>query len=302
MIDVNRLRVLVAVADHGTMTLAAAALSCTQPAVSRHIAMLERQAGMPLVLRTTAGVELTPAGDLLVGHARAVFDRLAVAEGQLAALRPQDPGPLTVGSFSSANVSLVPEVFRRYRQANPDREVPLLPSTVCEQHMDDVRAGRLHLALATQWDVDDREFEGLKLDFLIEDEMLVALPRDHPLAGAWLTLADLGNESWIEGSHPDCLGPLGKLFLESAGYEPTVRFHCDDWTGKQGLVAAGAGITLLPSLAKRDIRGDIVLARVHDADLRRRIYLVSAESARQVPSLAALARLFAEVAAEYAVE
>ncbi|MFB4277986.1 LysR family transcriptional regulator [Nonomuraea sp. MTCD27] len=307
MFDITKLRVLVAVADHGSMTLAAAALSYTQPAVSRHIALLERQAGLPLVRRTGAGVELTPAGELLTGHARAVLDRLAVAAGQLAALRPDDPGPIMLGSFSSANVSLVPEVFRRYRGAGPTREMPvppvmppvMLPVTVPEQHVDDVRSGRLHLALVTQWDVDGRDLDGLELGFLVEDELLVALPRGHRLAGPGLTLADLGGESWIEGSHPDCLGPLARLFRESAGYEPAVRFHCDDWTGKQGLVAAGAGITLVPSLARRDVRADIVLTRLHDVDLRRRLHLVTAESAEQVPGLAALTRLFAEVAAEH---
>ena len=88
MLDVRRLRVLREVAAHGSFSAAAEALAFTQPAVSRQIATLEPEAGTRLVDRSARGVRLTQAGELLVGHADVILDRLAAAESQLEALVP----------------------------------------------------------------------------------------------------------------------------------------------------------------------------------------------------------------------
>ena len=76
MLDVRRLRVLREVAAHGSFSAAADALAFTQPAVSRQIATLEAEAGARLVERSVRGVRLTQAGELLVGHADVILDRL----------------------------------------------------------------------------------------------------------------------------------------------------------------------------------------------------------------------------------
>jgi molybdate transport repressor ModE-like protein len=84
MLDVKQLRVLKAVAEHGSFSAAADALSYTQPAISQQIAALERRAGTTLVDRGSRGVRLTDAGRALVAHADAVLARLAAAEAELA--------------------------------------------------------------------------------------------------------------------------------------------------------------------------------------------------------------------------
>src|SRR5215468_488601 len=86
MLDVRRLRVLREVAVQGSFSAAAEALAFTQPAVSRQIATLEAEAGMPLVDRGPRGIRLTAAGELLVEHAEVILDRLAAAEHQLKAM------------------------------------------------------------------------------------------------------------------------------------------------------------------------------------------------------------------------
>jgi molybdate transport repressor ModE-like protein len=83
MYDVRRLRSLCAIAEHGSLTGAAAALDFTQPAVSQHLAALEAEVGAPLVTRSRGGAALTAVGELLVEHARAALDRLALAELQV---------------------------------------------------------------------------------------------------------------------------------------------------------------------------------------------------------------------------
>src|SRR5919109_3324306 len=83
MLDLRRLRVLREVARCGSFSAAAEALGYTQPAVSRHIALLERETGTTLLERRPAGVRLTDAGELLVAHTDAILARLRDAEEDL---------------------------------------------------------------------------------------------------------------------------------------------------------------------------------------------------------------------------
>jgi DNA-binding transcriptional LysR family regulator len=171
------------------------------------------------VERRPRGVRLTHAGEVALAHAKAVLARLAMAETQLKALADLEGGRLRLGAFASANTSLLPEAIASFKQRYPAVEVSLA----------------------------------------VDDGLLVALGRDHPLARRRrLRLRDLAAETWIEGAHPDCLGPLGEFFT-IAGFEPRIGFHCDDWNGKQALVAGGLGVMLFPSLALPSAREDIVL-------------------------------------------
>ncbi len=86
MFDVKQLGVLRAVAEHGSFSAAADALSYTQPAISQQIAALERHAGTTLVDRGSRGVRLTDAGRTLVAHAEVIIARLAAAEAELEAI------------------------------------------------------------------------------------------------------------------------------------------------------------------------------------------------------------------------
>src|SRR5215212_9573687 len=107
MLDVGRLATLRAVVAHGSFSAAGQALGLTQPAVSRQITLLERQAGAQLLRRTRQGVRPTEAGRLLVEHADAILDRLALASEQLAGLRR---GRVRLGSFFTAFAQLTPQV------------------------------------------------------------------------------------------------------------------------------------------------------------------------------------------------
>ncbi|GGO82394.1 LysR family transcriptional regulator [Wenjunlia tyrosinilytica] len=298
MLDFGRLRALVAVAEHGSMTSAAAALCCTQPAVSRQIAALERQAGARLVVRTPNGARLTPVGELLVSHARNMIDRLSRAERQLAMLTDAGGTGLRIGSFSSANTVLLPQAIREYLRRHPRAAKPLVPTTDPEEHLTALRDGELDLALVTEWDLHGQDLDGVELIPLTEDELLLALPETHPLANRRVRLSDLLDDTWIDGAHPDCLGPLDGL-LGSFGRIPSVGIRCDDWTGKQGLVASGAGVMLFPALARLSARPDITLMHLDDEIPRRRIYLACPDGGRRVPAVASMVELLRAAGRHY---
>ena len=80
-------------------------------------------------------------------------------------------------------------------------------------------------------------------------------------------MEDLADEVWIEGRDSACAEPL-RLAAAAAGFEPKICFESAQWLGKQGLVAAGVGITLIPTLALATVREDIVLRSLDDAPRR----------------------------------
>src|SRR3954468_7887390 len=105
MLDVKRLRVLKEVAEQGSFSSAAEALSYTQSAVSQQIAALERETGSTLVDRGTRGIRLTDAGRALVEHSEAILCRLAAAEAELEAIAGLRGGRVRLASFPSAGAA-----------------------------------------------------------------------------------------------------------------------------------------------------------------------------------------------------
>src|SRR6478609_7111692 len=125
MLDVKRLRVLKAVADHGSFSAAAESLSYTQSAVSQSIAALERETGTSLLDRSPRGVRPTPAGEALVRHADAVLCRLAEAEAELEAIAGLRAGRVRLAGFPSAAATLVPAAVAEFERRHPGVEVQI---------------------------------------------------------------------------------------------------------------------------------------------------------------------------------
>jgi DNA-binding transcriptional LysR family regulator len=256
MFDATRLRVFREVAQRGSISAAADALSFTQPAVSRQIATLEREAGAQLLERLPRGIRLTEAGRVLLGHAEAILDRMAAARTQVEAVASLRAGRLRIGAFPTANATVVPKAIADFTRDHPKVELSL-DEGVSSELIPRLRAGELDVALAT--DPLEHDLHELAVFDIAEDPMLVALSLDHPLARKpKLRLRDLRDETWIEGGHAGCRRPLFRA-CAAVGFEPHVRFGAEQWLGKQGLVAAGVGVTLIPGLAVATVREDIVL-------------------------------------------
>src|SRR4051812_964656 len=179
MLDVRRMRVLREVAVRGSFSAAAEALSFTQSAISQQIAALEREAGCTLVQRNARGVRLTEAGEALVRHAEAVLARLAEAEAELEAIAGLRGGRVRVASFESGGATLMPMAIALFREQYPEIELSMAMGEP-EETEPQLKTGDVDLVIGfgARLEADD----GIERHLLLEDPLLLVLPRDHPLA------------------------------------------------------------------------------------------------------------------------
>ncbi|WP_055482270.1 LysR family transcriptional regulator [Sphaerimonospora mesophila] len=287
MLNTDELRLLEVIARTGSFTAAAVELNYTQSAVSRRVASLEAAAGGPLFERLPRGVRLTPAGRTLHRHAREILERLGRAREELAAIHHGIGGRLRVGAFATANAVLVPNALRAFGKARPEVAVGIVEGLSGEL-MDSLRRAEIDIAVVSDYPSGLGPADDVEITHLMEDELLVALPADHRLAGAEVVdLRDLRDESWIEGAPPGRPTMLAAACAK-AGFTPRVDIRIAEWTGKLGYVAAGLGVTLVPALAVPAVRGDLALRPLGAFAPRRTVY---AALPRAVPLPAAGALL-----------
>jgi DNA-binding transcriptional LysR family regulator len=298
MIDVKRLRVLHEVAKQGSFSAAADALSYTQSAVSQQIAALERETGTLLVERNARGIRMTDAGEALVRHADAILMRLTDAEAELEAIAGLRGGRVRLASFATAGSTFVPHAIATFHERYPDVEISLKEADP-EESVPLLKAGQLDVATLFEphgaGDLTDVE----KVH-LLEDPMSVVLPQDHPLASkAKVRLKDLEAEAFVQttASCPCCV--IVADHCRSAGFEPYVAFESDDYLTVQGLVAAGVGVALIPSLGLAAYRPDVAIKPIAGATPKRDIYAVALPSSSRSPATQAMIEVLVEAARRY---
>lgn len=294
--DTDLLITFRAVARQGSITAAAGALGYTQSAVSRQIAALETGTGARLFDRRARGVTLTEHGRALLPHAESLLEGLAAARRELDALDRLDAGRLRVGAFPTAAAVLVPRAMELFRARHPGVALSLVEGTTRRQAAR-LTAGEVDVGVVSAFPGQALDENELALAHLLDETMLVALPGSHALAGRRrVRLAELADETWVgadEGDDDRLLRP-GSL---RPSFSPRVDFVVREWTAKLGLVAAGLGITLVPSLAAAAMRADVVLVPLQGGDVpRRRVYAATARARTPSPAATAFVALLLSVA------
>ena len=304
MLDVKRLRILRAVAEHGSFKDAADALSYSQPRISQQIAALEREVGTTIVERGARGVRLTDAGRALVEHSDGILARVAAAEAELEAIAGLRGGRLRLASFPTAGATLVPLAIATFSRRHPAVELSLVEAEP-EEALPRLKEGQVDMAMVFEYDalprsVYEPSYDGLELRPLLDDPMYVALPVGHPLADRPdLRLEDLATEAWVQG---DCEGLCGAMHLsacKAAGFEPRVGFQSEDYNVVQGLVAAGVAISLIPELALSNLREDIVVRELAEHAPHRRVMAATLAGSYRSPAATAMLDVLEEAARDY---
>jgi DNA-binding transcriptional LysR family regulator len=249
MLDVTRLRVLVAVARHGSVTAAARALNYAQPSVSHHIARLEAETGARLLERVGRGIRLTEAGRLLAERAEEIIGRIDAAEAELAAHVGLREGRVRLAAFPSALGTLVPAAAARLEAEIPGLDLMLTEAEPPEA-LRMLRAGYVDVALVFQHYQQDSDpsppdpaDEGTRGRLLLDEPVHLVTAAGSALAPE---LAAHAGSRWIAGCER-CRSYLVRQ-CEAAGFAPKIAFTTDDYVAVQALVAAGLGVTTLPGL------------------------------------------------------
>lgn len=287
-LDVTRLRVIDAVARTGSVTAAARDLHYSQPSVTHHLARLEVETGAQLVQRVGRGIRLTPAGQLLAGRAVEILGRIEAADAELSAHVGLTTGQVRLAGFGSAITSLVPRAVAALASQHPGLEVSLI-DTHPPEALELLRAGRIDVAIIFRYDDSAPEASGFRLHHLLDDP--VHLLSTRRVRGG---IAALRDATWIAGCER-CSGHLRALCAD-AGFEPRIGFSSDDMVVMQELVAAGLGVTTMPSLALAVHRADNIVATPMRG-VRRRIYAASYGEPPDPPATAALLTALVEAAA-----
>ena len=276
MLDVTRLRVLVAVARCGSVTAAARVLNYAQPSVSHHLARLEAETGTKLIQRAGRGIRLTDAGRLLAERAAEVIGRLDAAENELAAYTGLRAGRLRLAAFPSALGTIVPAAAARLRAQQPSVDLRLTEAEPPEA-LRMLRAGYVDVALVFRYSPDDPLVpaaeggssaaaagtglpddedgidlaEGLRERLLLDEEVHLVTSAQAD-GGPSADLAGYARHRWIAGCDRCRANLLRQCAV--AGFTPKIAFTTDDYVAVQALVAAELGVSTLPTLCLRAMR------------------------------------------------
>jgi DNA-binding transcriptional LysR family regulator len=254
MLDPRRLRILHRLAEHGTVAAAAESLHLTGPAVSQHLAALEREAGTPLLEKQGRGLVLTPAGRLLVSHAEVILDDLSSAESALASFTARGTGTVRVAAFPSAARCLVPPAWVALRDA-PEPVALRLVEHEPEESLTALARREVDIAVAHSYSLLPRALP-TRCDerWLMDDPVLLAVPRSVAGArglapGQPVPLADFRAEAWLVPGRSESCHEMIQRACGAAGFVPDAVAEATDFAVLIALVAAGAGVALVPRMA-----------------------------------------------------
>ncbi len=280
-VEFRHLSALVAVAEEHSFGRAATRLGYTQSAVSQQIAALEKAVGGRLFERPGGPrpVELTPLGGLLLEHAEGLLERMSEADRAIHSFGAGVIGTLSVGTFQSVSVRMLPTILRRFRNERPQVEVKLFETDEQSELEDRLKDGRLDVAFL----VDPFDSDTLDVSWLCEDPFVALSPLDEPLYAddKLVDVAVLDNVPLISQYDTACQRLIDDG-LRGAGIELNVVFRSGDNSAVQAMVRAGMGHAVMPSLAIDEDDPGVIIRRM-DPGIPARTISIAKPLGRDLP-------------------
>ncbi len=291
--SLHQLRCLRAVAEDLHFGRAAARLGMSQPALSVQVRQLERVVGVRLLDRHTRSVALTDAGRALDDAARRVLRDVDAAVEAARRAHAGQVGVLRVGFGPTLMLSTLAQAVRTYRQRFPDVRVELRELTTTDQ-VQALLGGDLDVGFVRGAEADPR----LHVERFAREPLVIALHRDHPLAGAArVPVSALARESWV--LFPRAIAPLLHEHVirlcREAGFTPNVVQESREVYTTVGLVGAGVGVTIVPETVQRMSWKGVVYKRIPRATVPLSMVRPSGPVRPVVEAFLAVARRSAEM-------
>jgi DNA-binding transcriptional LysR family regulator len=274
-----RLRAFAAFARRRSFSAAARELRISQPAVSKHIAEVEREAGVKLVERRPRGGELTPAGEFLANHVLRAQALLAQASRGVVEFHQRATGSLTIVASGVPATYLLPEVVVTFQRAHPNVRVSIVPGASA-QTMDALRSHRAELGVVGGFAAAPE----IEAEPLVEEEIVVVGP--PRLAGRRMSRRDAEAATWISPYE----GSATRAAVESAwadsGITPSHRLELPSWEAVKLAVARGHGVAGCSQFTvEGELRaGSLAIVRLRGWKVRRTISIVRHRDAMLTPS------------------
>jgi LysR family hca operon transcriptional activator len=246
--ELRHFRYFVAVADAGSLTVAAARkLHTSQPSLSRQIRDLEDEVGAQLFTRSAHGIELTAAGRAFLDHARLVLSHAEAASG--AARRVAHPAKpcFTMGFLTGHELTWMPEALQILRDELPNIDV-MISSQYSPQLADALSNGKVDAAFLRR----ERGKPDLAFKLLVKEPLVVILPNDHRLAALKsISPRDLADETFVAVSDTaPVLRAVIDDYLKQSGVDIMPAHEADHLSMGMSLIASARGVGLLPVYAQ----------------------------------------------------
>lgn len=295
----RQLRTIREVDAQGSIAAAAEALGYTPSAISQQLSTLEKTAGVALLERVGRGVRLTSAGRELVRHAHDVLARVEEAQAAIEEVASGPRGEVRMALFASVAGAIVPGVLRLLAERHPElriRSVQLDPDEAIEA----VAAGSLDLAVILDYPhAPAARPAGLERRLLVQEPFRVVVSTGDPIHETGpVELAELAGRPILAPSTATSCGRCVLQACRDAGFEPDITHALEEYPAILRLVAAGAGVALVPDLGLIDpppgVRA-VELAR----PVYRNIEVTYREAAANRPAVRAVLDALADAAAAW---
>jgi len=243
--EISQLRYFLQVAERGNFTRAAEDLVISQPALSRSIQKLEEELGQPVFERKTRSVSLTDAGTLLQARAQQVLSILEDTKAEIT--DDGQSGRVRVGAIPTIAPYFLPEILRRFSAAFPKATV-LVQENTTDRLLKSCTQGEIDLAILAL----PVPAKYLEVEELFEEELLLVLPPDHPLADKpKIRLSDVEPLPFVLLEEAHCLSDNIVSFCRQRSFQPVAVERTSQLAMVQELVSLSHGVSMIPAMARR---------------------------------------------------
>ena len=248
--ELDQLRYFLRVAERGSFTRAAEDLMISQPALSRSIQKLEEELGQPVFERKSRSVSLTDAGMLLQARAQQVLSILEETKAEIT--DDGRTGRIRVGAIPTIAPYFLPEILGRFSAAFPKAALVVQENTT-DPLLKSCKEGELDLAIVAL----PIPAKYLEVEELFEEELLLVLPPDHPLADkSKIRLGDVEPFPFVLLDEAHCLSDNIVSLCRQRSFQPVVVERTSQLTMVLELVSLSHGVSMIPAMARRRDQSD----------------------------------------------
>jgi DNA-binding transcriptional LysR family regulator len=240
-VELRQLEYFVAVAKHRHFGRAAEAAYVSQPALSQQVQRLEAELGIALLRRTSRGVELTPAGEELLGRAEAILAEVAQARGAMDEHAGVVRGAVRVAA-TTADALQLPDVLAAFHREHPGVRLALRHASASEVPAL-LRKGAVDLAVLS---LAGEAADGLTVTPLADEPLRAIAPPAEPFGAVAVAIDDLRGRPFVLGEPGTALRATVMDACQEHGFSPVPLLEVSDPTTVRFLVSAGLGVSLVP--------------------------------------------------------